>query len=302
MTLLSLKYNTFNNLTMLEFGDQLFNGNFPTSYEHFVKHNYTKTSTHMKPVKEYFQHIGMNHISIDINGLNGAIQYDTRQSIVPDIFTYSPTYDIITNSGFSEHVGEGDLEINLWDNQYAIWKNFHDVGKIGSVYIHLVPRHGHWLRHGVCDYDLQFFRDIVHYNNYDIFLAPMYYQRYAYVDKNLILVMYAKQTMHPFMTLETFRNISGLTSTYYQYYSTCIFTMTYNNTKIIFSEDISKISSIDYDMMSNQELQQEYIVMYKIQIFCSKHIPFDIDPEGYNSCVDQGIYLCNSQTKTPDLR
>jgi hypothetical protein len=157
MFLISLKFDNLSDVNMLEFGDQVFIGAFPERYEHFATHNFTtivpSSGAVLTPAKVYFEHVGMKRTSVDFNGNNGALKLDARMQLRDLIPGPKGQFNLITNLGFSEHIGEQDIEKNLLHNQYAIFKNFHDVGEVGSVYFHHVPRMGQWNRHGVCDDD-----------------------------------------------------------------------------------------------------------------------------------------------------
>lgn len=212
--LLTLRYgdNLFG-LSMLELGDQIFvNKGFPSSYEPFVRYDFTnQIDRDPVPAKTFFTHIGINHTSIDWNGLNGAIKLDLRQDLSQ---FHNKTYDIITNLGFTEHVGEQDLESNLIRNQYATFRNLHYFGKIDTLYYHYVPRSYHWHRHGVCDYDKNFFKELIRLNNYETVLAPTYIDKGFYQFNNMILICFIKVNNDPFMSFEEFKQLPNLRSKY----------------------------------------------------------------------------------------
>ena len=67
-----------------------------------------------------------NHTSIDINGDDGSLQIDVRRDDLYEKLSFK--FNVITNLGFTEHVGEGDVEENLFRNQYIMFKNMHELG------------------------------------------------------------------------------------------------------------------------------------------------------------------------------
>ena len=67
-----------------------------------------------------------NHTSIDINGDDGSLQIDVRRDDLYEQLSFK--FNVITNLGFTEHVGEGDVEENLFRNQYIMFKNMHELG------------------------------------------------------------------------------------------------------------------------------------------------------------------------------
>lgn len=89
------------------------------------------------PAKKFFEAMGIVHVSIDINGKDGALALDLRQPIArPDLLE---SFDVVTNFGTLEHV----------DRQYPAWLNTHRLAKTGGLFLHLLPRTGSWPGH--CD-------------------------------------------------------------------------------------------------------------------------------------------------------
>lgn len=109
-------------VTMIEFGNQEIHDKEGMMYAPFVEEGYYTDSF---PTKYFFEHMGLKHISVDLNGMDGSLRLDCRK----DLTRHLSKADIITNIGFSEHVGEGDLKSNIVRNQYSIFKNMHDLGK-----------------------------------------------------------------------------------------------------------------------------------------------------------------------------
>ncbi len=89
--------------------------------------------------KDVFESLGFRHVSIDLNGQNGALPLDLRKPL--DI----GTFDMVTNFGTSEHVSSKD-----YSGQVECWRNILGAMHIGSVLISLGPRPGinKWIRHG----------------------------------------------------------------------------------------------------------------------------------------------------------
>jgi len=83
--------------------------------------------------KSYFESKGIDHTSIDWNGLDGAIKLDLRQPIEMEPF------DMVTNIGTSEHVS----------NQYGVWFNIHNLCKVGGIVVSHTPLEGDWWWHGL---------------------------------------------------------------------------------------------------------------------------------------------------------
>lgn len=82
--------------------------------------------------KDYFQSLGIDHTSVDINGNNGTLYYDLNKPITdPKILNQ---FDIVTNFGTSEHV----------DDQFQCFCNIHNFCKKGGIFVHCVPMKGSW--------------------------------------------------------------------------------------------------------------------------------------------------------------
>ncbi len=215
-------------LTFLEFGNQLvhdWRGN--TEYPLFKKYKYKPTYSeedgarllyglpheqylHIS-VKPFFEFLGFSYTSVDYNGKDGALPLDVRVDLRANLTT---SFNIITNIGFSEHIGEFDIEDNLWGNQYAMFQNFHNLGHIGTLYFHEVPAASGWFLHGVCGYELSFFRELIQLNNYQtqmLFSGSPHGKRYT-----LITVAYEKKNSDDFMTFEAFQKLPGLKSRFPQ--------------------------------------------------------------------------------------
>lgn len=218
--IISVKFESPSLINMLEFGDQVFYKDFPPYFEPFVKYGFSLEGKvpHFTPAKLLFEKAGMKHFSVDINGANGAMSYDARYDLTPYI---QRQFNMITNLGFSEHVGEQDLEINLIKNQYAVWKNMHDLGEAGCVYYHHIPvaRPGQWIKHGVASYHPDFFVELMRRNHYEPFISPTIIDKGFHADgRNTILTSFTKTRDAPFMSLVEFAALPGLKSKFEEYY------------------------------------------------------------------------------------
>ncbi len=128
---------------MLELGAQGFRGK-------------QKVSLGVKVAKEYFDSIGIDCTSVDINGKYGSLNIDLREFIIEE---WKNKFDIITNCGTTEH-------IYPIESQYQVFKNIHFCCKLNGIIIHFVPfgnrRHSHFY------YGNKFFENIAQFNNYEI--------------------------------------------------------------------------------------------------------------------------------------
>ena len=148
---------------------------------------------------------GYNHTSFDLNGNNGAL----RINLAKLNEKYNNSFDIITNHGTSEHV----------DDQYTLFKNLHNWGKGGCVYVHCVPlegeEHKSYLNyefppHGEYEYSSKFWDELCLANNYEMIISTgnMVSNQAINYPKNFYSAScYKKKTDDPFISKDTFMNI-----------------------------------------------------------------------------------------------
>ncbi len=106
-----------------------------------------------------FEALGFRHVSIDLNGLNGALCLDLRKPL------NLGTFDMVTNIGTSEHVSTDDF-----DGQIECWRNIVDAMHIGSVLVSIGPLKGSlkWSRHGRWYAQPQFYRELAEMNGLEV--------------------------------------------------------------------------------------------------------------------------------------
>ena len=135
---------------MLELGDQVIGDSEPFSE---------------KTGKEYFENRGMLHTSFDLNGKHGALWVDLSRPIRNP--KWLGAFDIVTNSGTSEHV-------EPFASQYECFMNIHNCLRQGGIAIHIVPdiveleERGHWKNHCNYYYSQEFFALLADLNGYDL--------------------------------------------------------------------------------------------------------------------------------------
>ncbi len=107
-------FGSAKNLRMLELGDQMINDR----------------AIRERTGKAYYENRGFVHVSVDLNGNHGAIVRDLRK---PEEFKdLTNSWDVITNSGTTEHV-------EPFDTQYECFQIIHDCLKVGGIAVHLNP-------------------------------------------------------------------------------------------------------------------------------------------------------------------
>ena len=140
-------------VSMLELGDQVI--------------EQKKINKHLNALtgKEYYTRKGYRHTSIDLNGLNQSEIKDLSNE--SDFACYHNTFDVITNSGTTEHV-------EPFDAQYICFKIIHDCLKEGGLMLHINPdtesrdNEGLWKTHCYFYYSEKFYEMLAKQCNYTI--------------------------------------------------------------------------------------------------------------------------------------
>lgn len=107
--------------------------------------------------KSVFKSLGFTHTSVDINGLDGALQKDLTKSLGLG------TFDMVSNIGTSEHVSENDIE-----GQAECWRNILGAMHVGSVLVSITPQQGSWLNHGTWYPQKEFFSQLARLNGLEL--------------------------------------------------------------------------------------------------------------------------------------
>jgi hypothetical protein len=134
--------------SMLELGNQYLyiqERPFPWYKDKFLN----PTNTAPIAAKPFFVEYGFEHVSVDINGQDGALPLDLSQPITITDGTGQQRryFDYITDFGTSEHVS------NLWQ----CLANLHHHAHVGTVFFHVNPLTGNWPGHGFWYRDEEFY-------------------------------------------------------------------------------------------------------------------------------------------------
>jgi hypothetical protein len=150
--------------------------------------------------KKLYVSLGVEHISIDLNGEDEALPIDLDKSVP---FILLNQFDVITNYGTIEHV----------NNQYQVFKNVHDMCKNGGLIIHIFPLEGHWPAHCRYYYSEDFVRALAKACNYRIIDYITLDKDEYTAPKNLIAVSFIKKENRRFISKQIFEQINGIIDT-----------------------------------------------------------------------------------------
>ena len=135
-----------NGMKMAEFGNQK------------LKFDPGRGARRLQIAKAYFEFFGIRHVSFDLNGRSGALDWDLGKPFDPTAL-YDATgigmgeFDIVTNFGTIEHIEEPDTQV-------VAFKNAHDLCRRGGLMVHAMPAVGTCRKHGVWKYSAAWFADL----------------------------------------------------------------------------------------------------------------------------------------------
>lgn len=108
--------------------------------------------------KDWFKENGIEHVSVDVNGLDGAVPLDLSQPhSLKDLGVENP-FSMVTNFGCTEHIGE----------QRWVWDNIVQWLCIGGVIVSTTPLPGHWEWHGHMYLKESFPQEFCSQNDFDL--------------------------------------------------------------------------------------------------------------------------------------
>ncbi len=103
--------------------------------------------------RQFWEWLGFQYASIDIDGSPNSIPLDLNYDILPEWALKK--FDVVTNFGTTEHVA----------NQLNAFKIIHDLTAPGGIMIHAVPAQG-LVNHGLLKYNPKWFWMLARSNDY----------------------------------------------------------------------------------------------------------------------------------------
>jgi hypothetical protein len=133
--------------------------------------------------KFLFEELGVEHISVDINGQDGALKLDLTKHFkyqpqkanvnlynnpnakqeIGEYNKYFEYFDVVTNCGTTEHVDNQNGH-----NNYIAWKNLHDLLRVDGLHFSSLPAIGYWPDHCNIYYNCDFFDKLADFCNYKL--------------------------------------------------------------------------------------------------------------------------------------
>lgn len=149
-----------------------------------------------KSAKPMFRALGYTHVSVDMNGKDGAIKCDLSKPCNFSSDNNCLYYDIVTDFGTSEHVKDF----------YLCWVNKHHNCKVGGLIISENPKTGNWPRHGHHYITEDFYTKLAYMAGYEIVEIGEFAAEHNEVDGwNIYSVL--KKTRKEFISLIQFETL-----------------------------------------------------------------------------------------------
>jgi hypothetical protein len=148
--------------------------------------------------KTYFESLGIQHVSFDLNAHFGSLPVDLGEPIEES--QHIGQYDIVTNFGTSEHVPA----------QYECFENAHRICAVGGQMVHVVPAPGNYPGHGCYTYTPEFFEALGTANGYSIIRARKYVGPPGR-RRDLATAIFCKESDRPFMSRASFDELPLVT-------------------------------------------------------------------------------------------
>jgi len=137
--------------------------------------------------KQWFESLGFRHVSVDTNGLHGALPLDLREPL------NLGTFDMVCNIGTSEHVSEDN-----WDGQVACWRNIIEALHVGSVLLCDTPAPGGWRDHGKWYPHPEFYRELARLNGLEVERLNVLPWRPGHQSRKVVSARMVRRTLVPF--------------------------------------------------------------------------------------------------------
>ena len=153
--------------------------------------------------KKYLLNRGAKeHISIDMNGKDGALRIDLSKPVDK----WQLYFDMVTNYGTAEHV-EGGI--------YQAYKNIHNFTRPGGVIVNAGPlaRCNPW--HSPYHYEVWFFKYLADRNNYKHIISEVRIvsgrnAKQRPMDRSLLVSVFIKNEDSPLISEKDFNDINGI--------------------------------------------------------------------------------------------
>ena len=144
---------------------------------------------------KYIERGVAEHLSFDLSGMWGSLAVDLDYPIAKEFLN---RFDVVTNYGTIEHV----------NNQYQVFKNMHDMCRVGGLMIHAFPKEGTWIPHGRYYYSEEFAREFAEACGYEINkIGLLNYRGVRTGPRMLVMASYLKSSMSEYISRKKLKSL-----------------------------------------------------------------------------------------------
>lgn len=143
------------NPRVIELGNQTLK-NLKARNEIYAKYG-IRPPRELTSTKDWYLSVGFSsYLAVDVNTERDAVAFDLNLDIGKQ-YDFREQFDLVTNNGTGEHVF----------NQYMVFKNAHDLCRVGGYMIHVLPFY-RWVDHGFYSYHPNLFPCLSNQNQYQL--------------------------------------------------------------------------------------------------------------------------------------
>jgi hypothetical protein len=180
--------------------------------------------------KHLFEKLGVEHVSVDLNGDDGALELDLTKDFrnqpqdksvnlyndpnakleLGEYNKYYEYFDVVTNCGTTEHIDN-----QFGHNNYMGWKNLHNLLRVDGLHFSSLPALGYWHEHCNIYYNRDFFEKLCKFCNYkllynEIIASPDQYTPETGKPEPNIRAAFVKTKDSKFLTEEEFASFNRI--------------------------------------------------------------------------------------------
>lgn len=118
--------------------------------------------------RDWYMEQGLDYMCVDWNGEDGAIPVDMRGPGMWTNIGAGSRFEIVTNFGFTEHVGE------TLEEQIECWRNVHELVEVGGALAICMPLMPYWKGHGRWMPTVEWYLEMADLNHYAVLFTRVW--------------------------------------------------------------------------------------------------------------------------------
>lgn len=112
--------------------------------------------------RDWYLEQGLDYLCVDWNGEDGARKFDMREPGIWQAIVDDEKFALVTNFGFTEHVGE------TLEEQIECWRNVHELVAVEGALAICMPLMPWWKGHGRWMPTVEWYVKLAEMNEYEI--------------------------------------------------------------------------------------------------------------------------------------